>query len=360
MTDLKPNLPPPSRELRRDRRLIALAILALAALGAFLVYRYHPFRGPTELLHVSYDASREFYRSLNAAYLAEAGEGSPTKVTMSHAGSVRQARSLLHGHVADVISLASDYDLDTALESNGCIASDWRQELPHQSSPFFSTIAIVTRKGNPKEIRDWSDLWRRDLVLALPNPSRSGAGRWAFLALYAEARARMTDEASARRHLQSLALRCELLEGGARQSLLLFANASRADAYLTWESDALRLGELGHGELESVFLERSILAEPRLAVATCHAHRRDTRELAQDYLHYHYSPAAQAIATRFGLRPRDQRAARDAGFDFPSTRLFTIDSAFADRPGIWDELYGEQGFFPYLEDLRFARRGGRE
>ena len=356
MTDLHLKLPPPSDELRRDRRLIALAIAALAIVAALLAYRFHPFRGPTELLHVSYDASREFYQDLNTAYLADNREGAATKITMSHAGSVRQAQALVGGHVADIVSLASDYDLETLSSAQDCLSPAWRDALPDQSAPFHSSIALVTRKGNPKNLRDWPDLWRRDVSLALPSPSASGAGRWAFLAFYAEALAANPNETAARRHLQELILRAQLFDAGARQSLLLFQNNSRADAFLTWESEALRLAPLGHPELEAVYLPRSIRTEPRIAQVVCHTAARGTTAMALDYLQFHYTTAAQQIAAAHGLRPLEAPA--DA--HFPPTQLYPLAQVFPQGPRVWQDAFAPGGFFPHLQTLRQAQSGGRE
>ncbi len=363
MKDMQPRLPAESVELRRDRRWIALAVLALAAIAALLAHRFHPFRGPAVLLHVSYDASREFYAALNAAYakeIAHGAEGSSSRIVMSHAGSTRQASNLAHGQVADLVSLASEFDLDAILAGNQCVIDDWREQFPSGSSPFFSSIAIVTRAGNPKSIRDWPDLWRNDVTLVLPSPARSGAGRWAFLALYAEARAASDDDRAAQRHLQNVFLKSVALEGGARHALLQFAHASDADALLTWESDALRLAELGVPELQAVFPSRSLRAEPRVAVLTCHAESRSTAPAARGYLLFHYSPIAQKLAAAAGLRPREAAAAARAGRQFPATQLVSLAEAFPGEPDVWSRTFGEDGLFARMESLRNAYRSGGE
>lgn len=356
MTSLQPKLRPPSKELLRDRRLIAIGILCLAGAVAFLVFRYRPFRGPTELLNVSYDASREFYAALNEAYAASSGERAPVRVTMSHAGSARQARSLMHGHLADVVSLASAYDVDAINGGARPLAPDWRERFPNGGAPFHSSVAIVVRQGNPKGIRDWADLRRPGVSLALPSPDSSGAGRWATLALYAEALASAGgDAARARQLLQAKLIGADLLDAGARRCLALFLNNSDADAFLTWESDALRLAALGFADLEAVFPARSIRAEPRIAIVARHVEDRGTADLAAEYLDFHYTPQAQKIAASFGLRPLDPAAATEGAF--PPTELYAASERFPEGEDVWTSLFGSDGFFQTVHDLRRAYLG---
>lgn len=354
MTRLYPEPQEPPQEIRRDRRIIALVIPGFAIVLAFLAVVLFPFREDSELLHVSYDASREFYAALNEAYDAIGDDPKHARILMSHAGSVRQASNLAHGQIADVVSLASAYDLQSVIDRNGCPDPHWQDRFPNQSAPFHSSISLVVRTGNPKQIRDWPDLWRPDVKLALPSPSRSGGGRWAFLALRSAAQTLTDSESAAYLKLQALYLRATPLDAGARAALSLFANRRDLDAYLTWESDALQLAELGFTQLEAVHFPRSILAEPRIGLLLCHVEQRDTKAAAQAYLDFHFSETGQRLAAAHHLRPSDPAVAAAQAVHFPPTQLFAV------PPDSWHSTFSAEGLYRRLEKLRFAQQGGHE
>lgn len=350
MTTLYPEPPEPTPEIRRDRRIIALAIPGIAIVFAFIAYQLFPFRNDVELLHVSYDASREFYSAFNQAFLDEQPEANTPAIRMSHAGSVRQVSNLAHGQIADIVSLASAYDLQSVIEQSNCPDPDWQDRLPHHSSPFHSSIALVVRRGNPRQIRDWQDLWNPQVKLAIPGPSHSGAGRWAFLALQSAARASTRSDSDAAHRLQSLYLAITPFEAGARTALSLFANRSDIDAFLTWESDALMLETLGFEQLEAVFFPNSVLAEPCIAQLSCYVDKRETSRLANAYLDFHFSETGQRLAVTHHLRPSDASFSHS----FPATVLAPI------SPDDWSNAFSPNGLYQRVETLRFARKGGYE
>ncbi|MDQ8205579.1 sulfate ABC transporter substrate-binding protein [Pelagicoccus sp. SDUM812003] len=354
MTQLYPPFPKPTPEIERDRRIVVSAILALAALVAIAAYFHFPFRSDSELLHVSYDASREYYAALNQAYYETLPDSAHTRIVMSHAGSVRQASNLARGQIADVVSLASAYDTQNIVDHNGCASADWQESFPYLSSPFHSSISLVVRSGNPLRIRDWPDLWRSDVKLALTSPDRSGAGRWAFLALERAAKESAAEETRAILELQKLYLRVTHIDSGARTALSKFALRLDLDAFLTWESDALKLAELGYPDLEAVHFPRSILAAPKIAILQRHVEKRRTQDIAHDYLAFQFSETGQLLAANHHLRPSDPAVAAQTASSFPTRDLYTI------KPNSWQETFAARGIYSHLEGLREASRGGRE
>jgi sulfate transport system substrate-binding protein len=304
------------------------------------------------LLNASYDPTRELYQQLNAAFATywRQKSGRAVEVQQSHGGSAKQARAVIDGLEADVVTLALAYDID-ALAERGLVASDWQKRLPQNSSPFTSTIVFLVRKGNPKGIKDWSDLVRPGVQVITPNPKTSGGARWNYLAAWAFAlRQPGGSEAKARDFVALLYKNVPVLDSGARGSTTTFIRRGMGDVLLTWENEAvLSIHELGGEKVETVVPSQSILAEPPVAVVDNVVDRRGTRALAQAYLEYLYTPEGQEIAARNHYRPRLESVARRYAATFPRLSLVTIDEVcggwptaqrahFADG-GIFDQIY---------------------
>jgi sulfate transport system substrate-binding protein len=306
------------------RSLVALAALAAAPSHASA-------QAATQLLNVSYDPTREFYRAYNAAFAERwKAQGNGTvQLRTSHGGSGRQARSVIDGLPADVVTLALAYDID-AIAERGMIDPAWQQRLPHNSAPYTSTIVLLVRKGNPKAIRDWGDLARSGVSVITPNPKTSGGARWNHLAAWAWAlRQPGATEASAEEYLGRLYRNVPVLDTGARGSTTTFARNGQGDVLLAWENEAhLAFEEFGRDQFEIVYPPMSILAEPSVAVVDKVVDRRGSRALAEAYLQGLYTPEAQALAARHFYRPRDAAALAAAGDRFPKLELVTIDGNF--------------------------------
>ena len=284
------------------------------------------------LLNVSYDPTREFYRDVNAAFTAARREAAreAVRVRMSHGGSGRQARAVIDGLEADVVTLALGHDIDVLAEA-GLVAKNWREALPARAAPYRSTIVFLVRRGNPKNIRDWGDLAKPGIGVVTPNPKTSGGARWNYLAAWGWALAQPGgNEASARALLAGIFRNTPVLDTGARGATTTFARRNIGDALLAWENEAhLAMAESGAGAFEIVAPSRSILAEPPVAVVERVADRRGTRDLARAYLEFLYTPAAQALAAKHHYRPTaPQHASAEDMRKFPNLDLFTIDDVF--------------------------------
>ncbi|HEY1763454.1 MAG TPA: sulfate ABC transporter substrate-binding protein [Opitutaceae bacterium] len=326
---------------------LALAALALSALAAA------PSRAKTiELLNASYDPTRELYADFNAAFAAhwKAQTGDTVVVKQSHGGSGAQARAVLDGLPADVVTLALAADIDVLHRIGDLVPADWQSRLPDNASPYTSTIVLLVRKGNPKGIKDWDDLIRPGVSVIAPNPKTSGGARWAYLAAWGYAEHRYQGNDQARQFVTALYKNVPVLDAGSRGSTLTFAQKEIGDVLLAWENEAfLAKKEFGANQFEIVVPSESILAEPPVAVVEKVAERKGTTAVARAYLQYLYSDEGQEIAARNFYRPRDEAvAARYAGI-FPKLKLFTIDSTFggwaqaqkvhfADG-GIFDQIY---------------------
>jgi sulfate transport system substrate-binding protein len=303
------------------------------------------------LLNASYDPTRELYQDFNAAFAKywKAKTGQTVSVKQSHGGSGGQARGVIDGLEADVVTLALAYDVDAVAQS-GLIAAGWQKRLPQNSAPYTSTIVFLVRKGNPKGIKDWGDLVKPGVQVITPNPKTSGGARWNYLAAWGYAlRQPGGTDTTARQFVSELFRRVPVLDSGARGATITFVRRQMGDVLLAWENEAyLALAE-SPGQLEIVAPLISILAEPPVAVVDKVVDRRGTRALAEAYLQYLYSPEGQEIAARRHYRPRDEKvAARFAGH-FATVKLFTIDEVFggwqkaqkahfADG-GIFDQIY---------------------
>jgi sulfate/thiosulfate-binding protein len=305
------------------------------------------------LLNVSYDPTRELYQQIDAAFAAEwkAKTGDTVTVRQSHGGSGKQARSVIDGVEADVVTLALASDVDEIAAKAKLLPADWQKRLPHASSPYTSTMILLVRKGNPKAIRDWGDLVRPGVSVVSPNPKTSGGARWGYLAAYGWALRRPGgSDAKAREFIAQLFRQVPVLDAGARASTVTFAERGIGDVLIAWENEAhLALREFGAGKLEIVYPSTSILAEPPVALVDHVVDKRGTRKVAQAYLEFLYSPAGQEIVARSFYRPTDPKVAARHAARFPNIALFTIDEVFggwakAQRThfadgGVFDQIY---------------------
>jgi sulfate/thiosulfate transport system substrate-binding protein len=305
-----------------------------------------------ELLNVSYDPTRELYQAFNAAFVKQwqARTGKTVAVQQSHGGSGKQARAVIDGLEADVLTLALAYDIDAVAEG-GLLPRDWQKRLPNNSSPYTSTIVFLVRKGNPKAIRDWSDLAKPGVQVVTPNPKTSGGARWNYLAAWAFALKQPGgSDAKARDFVTAVYKNVPVLDSGARGSTTTFVQRGIGDVLLAWENEAfLSIKELGPDKVEIVIPSLTILAEPPVAVVDKVVDKKGTRALAQAYLDYLYSPEGQEIAARNYYRPRQEAVAAKYAKTFPKVNLVTIDEVFggwqkaqkthfADG-GVFDQIY---------------------
>jgi len=292
--------------------------------------------GQAQLLNVSYDPTRELYADVNAAFARhQQGAGAPkVEVRQSHGGSGKQARAVLDGLEADVVTLALAYDVEV-LARAGLLKPDWQESLPHRSAPYTSTIVFVVRKGNPKRIRGWEDLVRKGIAVVAPNPKTSGGARWAYLAAWGAALRRSGgDERKGREYVAALYGNVPVLDTGARGASTTFGERGVGDVLVCWENEALLLAdEIGKDRFDIVVPTVSILAEPPVAVVDKYADKHGTRAVARAYLEFLYTEEGQEIAARHHYRPRSAQAAARHAAEFPRVELFTVDEVF----GGWDK-----------------------
>ncbi len=291
-----------------------------------------------EILNVSYDPTRELYQAVNAAFapLWKEKSGQAVTIKQSHGGSGSQARAVIDGLDADVVTLALAYDID-AIQKAGLITSDWQTRLPFNSSPYFSTIVFVVRKGNPKGIKDWDDLVKSGVQVITPNPKTSGGARWAYLAAWGYALKKSNgDEARAKDFVTRLYKNVPVLDSGARGSTTTFSERGIGDVLLSWENEALlSLKGLGPDKFEIVTPSLSILAEPPVAVVDKVVDKRGTRAVAEEYLKFLYTDQGQEIGAKNYYRPRQSPIADTYKDKFPQVTMFTI----ADTFGSWKKAH---------------------
>ncbi|CFB70552.1 sulfate ABC transporter substrate-binding protein [Yersinia enterocolitica] len=284
-----------------------------------------------QLLNVSYDPTREFYQEYNQAFSKHWQEQTGDKVTVrqSHGGSGKQATSVVNGIEADVVTLALAYDVD-AIAERGRIDKDWIKRLPDNSAPYTSTIVFLVRKGNPKQIHDWSDLVKPGTSVITPNPKTSGGARWNYLAAWAYAlEHNNNDQAKAQEFVKQLYKNVEVLDSGARGATNTFVERGIGDVLIAWENEALlAVNEVGKDQFDIITPSISILAEPTVSVVDKVVDKRGTREVADAYLKYLYSPEGQTIAAKNYYRPRDPAVAAKFAKEFPQLKLITIDDVF--------------------------------
>ena len=304
-----------------------------------------------ELLNVSYDPTRELYSEYNKAFARHYKETTGKKVSIdqSHGGSGKQARAVIDGLEADVVTLALAGDIDVIGQQAGLIAKDWQKRLPISSAPYTSTIVFVVRKGNPKNIQDWDDLVKEGVNVITPNPKTSGGARWNYLAAWAYALKKTGSEAKAQEFIAALFKNVPVLDTGARAATTTFAQRGIGDVFLSWENEAWLIQREFPGQTKIIIPSISILAEPTVAVVDKNAEKKGTAEVAKAYLEYLYSPEAQDIIGKHYYRPRDAAAAAKYSVRFPKLNLVTIDGDFGgwakaqkkhfDEGGIFDQIY---------------------
>src|SRR4051812_28872508 len=328
-------------------KALLLAALAISSTGVALAKKI-------ELLNVSYDPTRELYQDFNAAFAKHWKEQSGDDVTIkqSHGGSGKQARSVIDGLPADVVTLALAADVDALFDVAKLIPQDWQKRLPDNSAPYTSTIVFLVRKGNPKGIKDWDDLVKPGVSVITPNPKTSGGARWNYLAAWEYAKRKQGGEDAAKAFVSKLYKNVPVLDSGARGSTTTFAQREIGDVAISWENEAfLAVKEFGADKFEIVVPSISILAEPTVSVVDKVVKKKGTAEVAKAYLDYLYTDEGQDIAARNFYRPRNQSIAAKYPQNFAKLELFTIDEAFggwakaqkthfADG-GIFDQIYAK-------------------
>ncbi len=336
--------------LRRNRVGGALALAAWLAAG--LLGQAATVRAQ-ELLNVSYDPTRELYREINAAFIAEwrSKTGQTLSIRQSHGGSGSQARAVIDGLNADVVTLALAGDIDAIANRTTKIPKHWQKRLPHNASPYTSTIVFLVRKGNPKGVKDWADLTKPGVAVITPNPKTSGGARWNYLAAWAWAeRAFNKDEAKVREYIANLLKNVPILDTAARGATTTFTQRGIGDVFLAWENEAfLALAEFGADKFEIIVPSVSILAEPPVAVVDGNVDAKGTRAAAEAYLQFLYTPKAQGIIAKNHYRPRDPQHAepKDAA-KFPKVTLVTIDEAFGGWAKAQTAHFADGGSFDQL------------
>lgn len=307
---------------------------------------------PVTLLNVSYDPTREFYKEFNAAFAEhwKQATGQSVAVDMSHGGAGKQARAVIDGLEADVVTLALAYDIDMIAERTGLLPVDWQSQLPHNSAPYTSTIVFLVRKGNPKGIADWDDLVKPGVDVITPNPKTSGGARWNYLAAWAFALEKYGSEHEARRFVTKLYRQVPVLDSGARGSTNTFVQRGIGDVLLAWENEAfLAINELGPEQFDIVVPSVSILAEPPVAVLEENARKHGTLEVARAYLEYLYSPAGQRLAARHYYRPVAPEHADEADLArFPEVRRITVDEVFGGWQAAQQKHFADGGIFDQI------------
>ena len=307
-------------------------LVLLAALGSLA-------QAQVKLLNVSYDPTRELYQALNPVFAAQwkAKTGQVVTISQSHGGSGKQARSVIDGLPADVVTLALAHDIDALASQRQLLPADWQKRLPGNSAPYLSTIVFLVRAGNPKGIHDWNDLLKPGVQIITPNPKTSGGARWNYLAAWGQAlKQKGGSEAKARTYVTELFKRVPVLDSGARGATTTFVERGLGDVLLAWENEGLLVTEgTGKGKFEVVLPSSSILAEPTVAWVDKVVQKKGTAAVAKAYLEFLYTPEAQAIIAQNGYRPSDPKALAKAGAKFPKLKLFTIAEVF----GGWDRAH---------------------
>ena len=327
-------------------------VLQLAALGALVSASSGAWaQAPVTLLNVSYDPTRELYVEFNAAFTKywKAKTGQDVSIKQSHGGSGKQARSIIDGLDADVATLALAGDTDAVAKNGGWIAKDWQKRLPHNASPYTSTIVLAVREGNPKHIKDWDDLIRPDIKVVTPNPKTSGGARWNYLAAWEFAKRKFGGDARAKEFVAKLYGNVPILDTGARGSTITFAQRGQGDVLIAWENEAYLLEKEFSSKFDVVAPSLSILAEPAVAVVDKNVDKKGTRVVATAYLEYLYTEEGQDIAGKNFYRPAvsDKAKAKYAS-QFPKIKLFTIDDAFGGWEKADKEHFADGGSFDQI------------
>lgn len=322
----------------------------LAFLSGLLVTSF--VYADTKLLNVSYDPTRELYQDYNKVFAKywESTAGEKVSITQSHGGSGKQARSIIDGLDADVATLALSYDMDALYEKGKLIPKNWIKRLPHNSSPYTSTIVFVVRKGNPKKIRDWDDLIKPGVKVISPNPKTSGGARWNYLAAWGYAlKKNNNNQQKARQFVAELYKHVPVLDSGARGATTTFAQRKIGDVLLAWENEAyLLVKELGDRDVEIVVPDVSILAEPSVTLVDKNVDRHGTRKVAEAYLKYLYSEEGQDLVARHFYRPRSEAVFRKYAGNFVKTDLFTVDEVFGGWQNAHKVHFADKGIFDQI------------
>src|SRR5436305_5572732 len=308
-------------------RILKPSLLA----AAFTLAAGAAFAADVTLLNVSYDPTRELYKAINSAFAAQwkAKTGDNVTINMSHGGSGKQARAVIDGLEADVVTLALAYDVDSIAKIGKLMAPEWQKRLPENSTPYTSTIVFVVRKGNPWKIHDWSDLIKPGIQIVVPNPKTSGGARWAYLAAWAYAEKKPGGDAGkAKAYVAELYKHVPVLDTGARGSTTTFAERGIGDVLICWENEAyLALDEMGREKFDIIYPSVSILAEPPVAVVDKNADRHQTRKVAEAYLQFLYSKQGQEIEAKNHYRPRDPQVLASHP-EFKQLPLYNINEVF--------------------------------
>lgn len=307
-----------------------------AGLFAGLALLVAPVWAQTTLLNVSYDVTRELYKQINPAFVAQwqAQKGQALIINQSHGGSTKQAQSVAAGLAADVVTMNQAPDIESLVKERR-VSPGWRNEFPHQAAPYTTTTVLIVRKGNPKKIRDWSDLVRPDVRVIVPNPKTSGNGRYTYLAAWGYALKRSGDDAAARSFVKRLFANVPVLDGGGRGATTTFAQRGIGDVLVTFENEAgLLAREFGEGQFEVVYPSLSIEAAAPVAIVNKVVDKKGTRAVAKAYLDFLFSPAGQEIIAREGFRPRDPLVHARHASQFPAIATFTVE----DYLGGWSKV----------------------
>jgi sulfate/thiosulfate-binding protein len=332
-----------------SRRLLLAAATLLPLAGGFAAT---PAAAQSvTLLNVSYDPTRELYQQFNAAFAKNwevTNPGQKLQIRASHGGSGKQARSVIDGLDADVVTLALAYDIDEIAE-RGLIGSDWQKRLPDNAAPYTSTIVFLVRKGNPKGIKDWNDLIKPGVQVITPNPKTSGGARWNYLAAWGYAERKTGKAEDGRKFVEQLFKNVPVLDTGARGSTITFVQRGLGDVLLAWENEAfLAINELGKDKFDIVVPSESILAEPPVAVVDKVVDKRGTRQIAEAYLKHLYSREGQELAAKNYYRPRDPQVVAKYAETFPKLTLFTIDQHFGGWAKAQKAHFGDGGVFDQI------------
>jgi len=329
-----------------------LSIATLLGVVAFAATTF----AQTTLLNVSYDPTRELYQEFNAAFARYwlAKTGKPVTVRQSHGGSGAQARAVIDGLDADVVTLALAYDVD-AVAATGLIKPDWQKRLAQNSSPYTSTIVFLVRKGNPKGIKDWNDLVKPGIQIITPNPKTSGGARWNYLAAWGYALKQPGgSDAKARGFVAQVFKQVPVLDSGARGATTTFVERGIGDVLLAWENEAHLALDEAKDKVEIIVPSISVLAEPPVAVVDKVVDRKGTRAVAEAYLQYLYTPEGQEIAAKHHYRPRDEKVAAKYASNFAKVKLFTVDDTFGGWQNAQKTHFSDGGTFDQI-----YRPGGR-
>ncbi|MFZ6818164.1 sulfate ABC transporter substrate-binding protein [Undibacterium sp. Ji22W] len=335
--------------LKKSRSALIFSLLVSATLAVLIPL--HVRAADITLLNVSYDPTRELYQDVNAGFAKywKAKSGDNVSIKQSHGGSGKQARAVIDGLDADVLTLALAYDIDAAAEK-GLLDKVWQKRLAHNASPYTSTIVFLVRKGNPKAIKDWSDLTKPGVAVITPNPKTSGGARWNYLAAWGYAlKQKAGGQASAKDFVQKLYKNVPVLDSGARGSTVTFVERGIGDVLITWENEAyLALKEFGADRLQIVTPTVSILAEPPVAVVDKTVDKRGTRKVAEAYLNYLYTDEAQDIIGKNFYRPTAELAAKKYAGQFAKVNLFKIDEVFGGWAKAQKEHFSDGGIFDQI------------